>query len=100
MSTRVGGAPEVLPAHMIDVSRPPRVAALVNALAGAIEYVMACRRTGRDGPAPKWAMHEALRRMYNWDDVVLRTVQVYNQLSTLPARPKHLFWLGDVAHVI
>ena len=86
VSTRVGGAPEVLPACMVDVSQPPRVAALANALAGAIESVSTNRQAGRGGYGSQWAMHDTLRRMYNWDDVVLRTVRVYNRVSALPAR--------------
>ena len=44
-------------------------------------------------------MHEALRRMYNWDDVVARTVRVYARVSAVPATPLHVRMAHALKHL-
>ena len=79
VSTNVGGIPEVLPQKYLCLS-PPISADLTKALMDAIEEVQL-------NPPDKQAMHEAVRRMYSWEDVAVRTELVYHAVVCAPKLP-------------
>ncbi|KAF2084920.1 glycosyltransferase family 4 protein [Saccharata proteae CBS 121410] len=71
--TRVGGIPEVLPAHMTTFAKPEEddlVAATGNAIAALRANKI---RTER--------FHEQVKMMYSWTDVAERTERVYDGIS-------------------
>lgn len=71
--TRVGGIPEVLPAHMTTFAKPEEDD-LVDATGRAITALRANRiHTTR--------FHEQVKMMYSWTDVAERTERVYNGIS-------------------
>lgn len=71
--TRVGGIPEVLPAHMTTFAKPEEDD-LVAATGQAIADLRANKiRTER--------FHEQVKMMYSWTDVAERTERVYNGIS-------------------
>lgn len=71
--TRVGGIPEVLPAHMTTFAKPEEddlVAATGKAIAALRSNKI---RTDR--------FHEQVKMMYSWTDVAERTERVYDGIS-------------------
>lgn len=71
--TRVGGIPEVLPAHMTTFAKPEEddiVAATGKAIAAMRENKI---RTDK--------FHEQVKMMYSWTDVAERTERVYDGIS-------------------
>lgn len=71
--TRVGGIPEVLPAHMTAFAKPEEDD-IVAVTSHAIEAMRANRiRTER--------FHEQVGMMYSWTDVAERTERVYDGIS-------------------
>lgn len=72
VSTRVGGVPEVLPAHMLLLAEPDPVS-IVSALEEAIAKVPYLS---------PWELHDNCRRYYSWDWVAERTERVYDRIST------------------
>ena len=71
--TRVGGIPEVLPAHMTTFAKPEEddlVAATGKAIAALREKKV---RTDR--------FHEQVKMMYSWTDVAQRTERVYDGVA-------------------
>ncbi|KAF2143405.1 glycosyltransferase family 4 protein [Aplosporella prunicola CBS 121167] len=71
--TRVGGIPEVLPAHMTTFAKPEEDD-LVIATGKAIAALRANKiRTER--------FHEQVKMMYSWTDVAERTERVYDGIS-------------------
>ena len=73
VSTEVGGVPEVLP-HDLILMGPPNVQALAQVLAKAI-----MTKTCPASHDPIQA-HERIKRMYSWDRVAKKTVQVYESV--------------------
>lgn len=71
--TRVGGIPEVLPAHMTTFAKPEEDD-LVQATGKAIAALRSNRvRTDR--------FHDQVKMMYSWTDVARRTERVYDGIS-------------------
>jgi len=71
--TRVGGIPEVLPAHMTTFAKPEEddlVAATGKAIAAL-----------RDNKIRTDRFHEQVKMMYSWTDVAERTERVYDGIS-------------------
>jgi len=71
--TRVGGIPEVLPAHMTTFAKPEEDD-LVAATGKAIAML-------RQGKVRTDKFHEQVRMMYSWTDVAARTERVYDGIS-------------------
>lgn len=71
--TRVGGIPEVLPAHMTTFAKPEEDD-LVAATGKAIAML-------RQGKVRTERFHEQVRMMYSWTDVASRTERVYDGIS-------------------
>lgn len=71
--TRVGGIPEVLPAHMTTFAKPEEDD-LVHATGKAIEAM----RTGR---VKTERFHDQVKMMYSWFDVAQRTERVYDGIT-------------------
>ncbi|CEO95431.1 phosphatidylinositol N-acetylglucosaminyltransferase [Plasmodiophora brassicae] len=78
VSTRVGGISEVLPESMITLTEP-NARDIIEALSLAISRVRRVR--------PQ-ALHEQVKRMYNWNSVAERTERVYYQV--MKNRPEPL----------
>ena len=79
VATRVGGVPEILPAHMLRLTEPTNDA-LFNALEGTVADV-------RERPPPNY--HAEVASMYSWTKVARRTERVYDSLAPRP-RPAAL----------
>lgn len=71
--TRVGGIPEVLPAHMTTFAKPEEDD-LVVATGRAIAML-------RQGKVRTERFHEQVQMMYSWTDVASRTERVYDGIS-------------------
>lgn len=69
VSTRVGGVPEVLPEHLIQLC-DPNPNDLIEKLAKAIPMA---------NSVDPFKMHEQVKEMYNWEDVAERTERVYDR---------------------
>ncbi|KAH9391235.1 hypothetical protein TYRP_006833 [Tyrophagus putrescentiae] len=94
VSTRVGGIVEVLPKELIWFA-DPSVQGLFEGLQAAIKD----RVAGQVLP-PK-VCHEKVKRFYQWDDILVRTMNVYESVSRDPVDPiservQH-FWRFDLA---
>lgn len=76
VSTNVGGVPEVLPAHMIKLSKPT-TADLIAQLEDAVKEVEA-------GTVDHMARHREIPEIYNWHDVAERTERVYRLILDAP----------------
>jgi len=76
VATDVGGVPEVLPPHMVQLAKP-RADSIVEAITRALGAL--------PSPAAADAFHEEVSRMYSWHDVARRTEQVYRKVVGLPA---------------
>lgn len=74
VSTRVGGVPEVLPAHMIRFAEPA-VDDVVEVLCDAIPLAREIR--------PQ-ELHDEVKGMYSWADVAHRTEKVYDRVMRRP----------------
>lgn len=68
--TRVGGIPEVLPAHMTTFAKPEE-----DDLVAATEHAIALLQKGQIRTD---RFHEQVRMMYSWTDVAERTERVYD----------------------
>ena len=89
VSTEVGGVPEVLPEDLILMG-PPSVAELTKVLARAIrEKIHVQEFDDEDGRYSKGDVrttndpiesHKRISKMYSWDRVASRTIQVYEQV--------------------
>ncbi|KAI5288439.1 Phosphatidylinositol N-acetylglucosaminyltransferase gpi3 subunit [Ascosphaera aggregata] len=73
VTTRVGGIPEVLPAHMTTFAKPEEDD-LVLATGKAIAAL-------RSGKVRTDKFHDQVRMMYSWTDVARRTERVYDGIS-------------------
>lgn len=73
VTTRVGGIPEVLPAHMTTFAKPEEDD-LVIATAKAIAAL-------RSGKVKTERFHDQVKMMYSWTDVAQRTERVYNGIT-------------------
>ncbi|KAI5293392.1 Phosphatidylinositol N-acetylglucosaminyltransferase gpi3 subunit [Ascosphaera acerosa] len=73
VTTRVGGIPEVLPAHMTTFAKPEEDD-LVLATGKAIAAL-------RSGKVRTDKFHDQVRMMYSWTDVACRTERVYDGIS-------------------
>jgi len=73
VSTRVGGIPEVLPAHMTTFAKPEE-----DDLVAATDKAIAMLRQGK---VRTERFHEQVRMMYSWTDVAARTERVYDGIS-------------------
>ncbi|XP_071516887.1 phosphatidylinositol N-acetylglucosaminyltransferase subunit A isoform X2 [Panulirus ornatus] len=73
VSTNVGGIPEVLPCHLILLAHPT-VKSLTEKLELAIQRELNGKRLD------PWKMHEEMKNIYLWSDVVQRTEVVYDQV--------------------
>ncbi|KAK8190570.1 glycosyltransferase family 4 protein [Phyllosticta capitalensis] len=71
--TRVGGIPEVLPAHMTTFAKPEE-----DDLVAATGKAIAARRANKIRTE---RFHEQVKMMYSWDDIAERTERVYNGIS-------------------
>jgi phosphatidylinositol N-acetylglucosaminyltransferase subunit A len=71
--TRVGGIPEVLPAHMTTFAKPEE-----DDLVAATGHAIALLRSGQIRTE---RFHEQVRMMYSWTDVAERTERVYDGIS-------------------
>lgn len=71
--TRVGGIPEVLPAHMTTFAKPEE-----DDLVAATEHAISLLRNGQIRTE---RFHEQVRMMYSWTDVAERTERVYDGIS-------------------
>ena len=71
--TRVGGIPEVLPAHMTTFAKPEE-----DDLVAATGHAIALLRSGQIRTD---RFHEQVRMMYSWTDVAERTERVYDGIS-------------------
>src|SRR6201996_5208502 len=73
--TRVGGIPEVLPAHMTSFAKPEEddIVAVSSRAIGLL----------RQGRLRTDRFHEKVRMMYSWTDVAERTERVYKGISGL-----------------
>lgn len=71
--TRVGGIPEVLPAHMTEFAKPEEDD-IVEATGRAIA-------TLRAGKVQTDQFHRQVKQMYSWTDVAQRTERVYDGIS-------------------
>lgn len=71
--TRVGGIPEVLPAHMTTFAKPEEDD-LVMATGKAIAAL-------RSGKVKTERFHDQVKMMYSWTDVALRTERVYDGIT-------------------
>lgn len=70
VSTKVGGVPEVLPPHLIQLAEPTGDD-LIEKVQAAIAEVP---------HFDAWAAHESVKTMYSWFDVAQRTEIVYDRL--------------------
>ena len=75
VSTRVGGVPEILPAHMIHLT-DPEPAAILEALSEVIPFA-------KKRPLAV-NFHKDVSCMYSWLNVAKRTTRVYNALGMRP----------------
>eukprot|EP01105_Mastigella_eilhardi_P027893 TRINITY_DN8857_c0_g1_i1.p1 TRINITY_DN8857_c0_g1~~TRINITY_DN8857_c0_g1_i1.p1 ORF type:complete len:445 (-),score=125.25 TRINITY_DN8857_c0_g1_i1:43-1341(-) len=92
VSTRVGGVPEVLP-HDIMRYADPTAEDVAHKLCELIP--LAKQRS-------PWALHERVKKMYNWFDVAERTEAVYDRVAKLPSlslleRLKKFYRIGPIA---
>lgn len=71
--TRVGGIPEVLPAHMTEFAAPEEDE-IVEATGRAIAKL-------RAGKVRTELFHNQVKQMYSWTDVAQRTERVYDGIS-------------------
>eukprot|EP00898_Chlorokybus_atmophyticus_P005192 jgi/Chlat1/5674/Chrsp37S05471 len=74
VSTRVGGVPEVLPSHMIELAAP-----IASDLVVAIENAIA-----RVDTIQPFELHEQVKDMYSWRDVAVRVQTVYDRIARTP----------------
>jgi phosphatidylinositol glycan class A protein len=89
--TRVGGIPEVLPAHMTAFAKPEEDD-IVAVTSHAIETMRANRiRTER--------FHEQVSTMYSWTDVAARTERVYDGISGILSEEEFYGCLDSAAEV-
>ncbi|EEC12433.1 phosphatidylinositol biosynthetic protein, putative, partial [Ixodes scapularis] len=82
VSTRVGGVPEVLPPDLIWLC-DPSVGGLLEGLENAIEN----HRQGKVVPAAE--AHARVAKMYQWENVALRTECVYDAICHEPPLELH-----------
>lgn len=82
VSTRVGGVPEVLPPDLIWLC-DPSVGGLLEGLENAIEN----HRQGKVVPAAE--AHARVAKMYQWENVALRTERVYDAICHEPPLELH-----------
>lgn len=73
VTTRVGGIPEVLPGHMTSFAEPVEDS-LVETTLAAIDAMSL-------GAIDTSGFHQEVAQMYSWDDIALRTENVYNSLD-------------------
>lgn len=73
VTTKVGGIPEVLPNHMMSFAQPEENS-LVQFTLEAVDLVLS-------GKIDTSKFHEEVARMYSWQNIALRTENVYNSLS-------------------
>ncbi|CAN1253034.1 Phosphatidylinositol N-acetylglucosaminyltransferase subunit A [Linum perenne] len=77
VSTRVGGVPEVLPDDMIVLAEPDPTD-MVQAIKKAISILP---------EIDPQAMHERMKKLYDWHDVAKRTEIVYHRALKCPNQP-------------
>lgn len=82
VSTKVGGIPEVLPKHMILLSRPDEDH-LVDRLGEAIHLI-------QSNAVDTSTFHQQVSKMYSWHDVAARAEVVYQLSEKGPARDNSL----------
>jgi phosphatidylinositol N-acetylglucosaminyltransferase subunit A len=70
VSTNVGGIPEVLPKHMVNLADPDPIK-IIEALTSAIQQAKSTATQ---------EFHEQVKEMYNWRNVAERTEKIYKQL--------------------
>lgn len=73
VTTRVGGIPEVLPAHMTTFAKPEE-----DDLVLATGKAIAALRSGR---VRTDRFHDQVKMMYSWTDVAQRTERVYDGIT-------------------
>ena len=73
VTTKVGGIPEVLPSHMTTFAEPEQES-LVESTLSAIDLVQSKK-------IDTSTFHEEVAKMYSWQNIALRTENVYNSLS-------------------
>lgn len=73
VATRVGGIPEVLPAHMTEFAAPEE-----DDIVAATGRAIAKLRAGKVRPD---LFHNQVKLMYSWTDVAQRTERVYDGIS-------------------
>jgi len=71
--TRVGGIPEVLPAHMTTFAKPEE-----DDLVAATGKAIAALRSGK---VRTERFHDQVKMMYSWTDVAQRTERVYDGIT-------------------
>lgn len=115
VSTSVGGIPEVLPSELITLTEP-NVESIMSGVLKAIERVNASRRTtseeaastsnsclpadsrsrrsakkarisASEGPMCPFECNDTVSRLYNWNNVTLRTETVYQRVLMEPDPP-------------
>ncbi|CCD27335.1 phosphatidylinositol N-acetylglucosaminyltransferase subunit A/GPI3 NDAI_0K01440 [Naumovozyma dairenensis CBS 421] len=87
VTTNVGGIPEVLPSNMTVFAKETSVSALVLAINEAIGLF-------RSGHCDTSTFHEEIFKMYRWEDVAKRTVQVYEDIySTFSMDEKNWIYM-------
>lgn len=95
VTTKVGGIPEVLPNHMTSFSEPEENA-LVNSILNTINLL-------KSGKIDTSKFHNQVAKMYSWENVALRTENVYKSLKfkniNLPLieRLKKYYFCGPIA---
>jgi len=94
VSTKVGGIPEVLPSHMLHFALPEEEDLSLK-ISDAIKKVAT-------SPMDPFEMHDQVKTMYSWTDVMKRTEKVYYSIlkSTQPPlieRLKKYYLYGLVA---
>jgi phosphatidylinositol glycan class A protein len=79
VSTRIGGIPEVLPGEYIGLAEP---------ISTDIADVLLCaiKRRESDELLDPEERHNAVKEMYHWQDVALRTENVYQSVINEPQR--------------
>lgn len=82
--TRVGGIPEVLPAHMTVFAKPEEDD-LVRATTEAVALLMGKDEKGR--AVRRERFHEQVRMMYSWSDIARRTERVYDLITGNETEP-------------
>lgn len=80
VSTRVGGIPEVLPSNLIILKEPN-----IDDIYEGLEEAINIHYTGDSSKVLcPFKKNEAVKKLYNWENVTCRTEKVYKQIINEP----------------